>query len=191
MALNIKDSVIGVDIPIQNFQKFLYGQLKTKWGLTDDVFQGYGRCYRNNYDKGYVPELFVNGTPTQYVGIEFDDTTTTALFFLDLYDSERFSKGSTQAKVDLIFIVNVKKIKTDKAPSLTHRGDEEIRNDVERLCQVGRFGFIASEFVTGYNNVLTRFPGITKSDQTTWRDLHPLHVFKITFNFTYNLNDCR
>ncbi len=186
MALNTKDNVIGVDIPIQSFQKFLYSQLLLKWPVNTGNLQGYGRCYRNNRDLGYYPEFFVNATSTQYGGLEFDDTNDKALFFFDLYDDVKFKDGSSTAKVDLIFIVNVKELK----PTLQSRGDEEIRNDVERLSQVPRFGFIATDFITGYANVFNRFPGISKNDQITWRDLHPLHVFKITFEFVYNINDC-
>lgn len=186
MGLNIKNSVIGVDIPIQSFQKFLYNQLLSKWKTAESSFLSYGRCYRNNVDLGYIPEVYVNGTPAQYVGIEFDDTNTNVLSFFDLYDDVKFKDGSATAKVDLIFIVNVTNLK----PGIAHRADEEIRNDVERLCQVPRFGFIATDFQTGYANVFNRFPGIVKNDQITWRDLQPLHVFKITFDFVYNINDC-
>lgn len=186
MSLNIKNSVIGVDIPIQNFQKFLYNQLLLKWKISESSFLSYGRCYRSNRELGYFPEVYVNGTPTQYVGIEFDDTNSKALYFFDLYDDVKFKDGSATARVDLIFIVNVSSLK----PKTAHRADEEIRNDVERLCQMPRFGFVATDFQTGYANVFNRFAGITKNDQITWRDLQPLHVFKITFDFVYNINDC-
>lgn len=186
MGLNIKNSVIGVDIPIQNFQKFLYTQLLAKWKVSEAAFLSYGRCYRNNAELGCIPEVYVSGSVAQYVGIEFDDSNTIVLSFFDLYDDVKFSNGSTTARADLIFIVNVTKLK----PDIAHRADEEIRNDVERLSQVPRFGFIATDFQTGYNNVFSRFQGIVKNDQITWRDLQPLHVFKITFDFVYNINDC-
>lgn len=182
--LQVKDKPVGVDIPVQGFQKFLYSQLKALWNVSDSEMDGYGRCYRNKVDKGYIPQLFDGATV--YKDVFFDDTLTSALFFFDSGDSVKQNAASSLVKIDLIFMVNLQRL----LPSLQWRGDEEVRNQVERICLVPRYGLRMCEVVTGFKNVLSRFDGILSADQVTFRDLHPLHVFKICFDLTYNLNEC-
>jgi hypothetical protein len=183
-VLVVKDKPVGVDIPVQGFQKFLYPKLKALWNLSDSEMDGYGRCYRNKVDKGYIPQLFDGGTV--YKDVFFDDTNSSALFFFDLEDVRQGTAATSSTKVDMIFMVNVQKIK----PGLSYRGDEEIRVDVERLCLVPRFNMKMVAMCTGFKNVFSRFDGVLTADQVTFRDLHPLHVFKISFELIYSINAC-
>lgn len=185
-----KPSTTGLDTPIQAYQSFLYNQLKALWNLSEETFEAYGRCYRNQVDRGYTPEVFVSSAAennTKYKELDFDETTLSALFFFDVWDSIKQDAGTSKAKADLIFIVNVAKVK----PNLQHRGDEEIRNEVGRTCLPARFGFRMTETVTGFKNVFQRFEALLTSEQVTFMDLHPLHVFKIGFDLVYNIaNQC-
>ncbi len=106
--------------------------------------------------------------------------------FFDMYDETKYDKGSSLAKVDMVFVVSVPLLK----PTLQHRGDEEIRRDVEQLCATPRFNFTMNTFKTGFKNVFSRFDGYLKKDQVTFRDLHPIHVFSIGFSLLYDINDC-
>jgi hypothetical protein len=187
--LVVKTNPVGIDIPVQKLQTFLFDALKKRWGVVDDNLFAYGRCYRNKVDKGYVPEVFessADSNNTIYRAIEFVDDVYKALFFFDVDDRVKYDAGNTLARVELIFIVHLPSIK----PGLLHRGDEEARNDAEKLCSQRRFGFTMNGFETGFRNVFSRFDGLLNDDQLTFRDQHPLHVFKINFDLLYSINDC-
>lgn len=187
--LNLKNIPIGIDTPIQGFQEFIYGQLKSLWGVSDSEYDSFGRCYRNMTDAGYIPEVFVSSDQvnnTVYKEVWFDDSLHKVVSFFDVAAITKYDKGSSVATVNLIFIVNVPLLK----PDIQHRGDEEIRRDIEQLCASPRFNFTMKSFVTGFKNVFANFDGYLKRDQITFRDLHPLHVFSIGFDLLYNINDC-
>ena len=184
--LNLKNSTVGIDIPIQAFQKFLYNKLKVLWPVTDETLEGYGRVYRNVNDKGYVPEVLVSSSEidnTQYKQVYFDKSTLKALFFFDKDDQVKFdySLGSETAKVSLIFITNISLLK----PLIEHRGDEEVRNDVQRLCDKNFQGFTLNGFDTGFGNVFKSFSGLTNKDGEVFEDRHPLYCFRFNFDLFY------
>jgi hypothetical protein len=117
-VLNLKTNPKGLDDNIQGLQKFLYNQLKALWNLDDTSLEGNGRCYREKIDSGYVPRLFVSGsTDVPYKNVEFIDEVHAAVFFFDVWDSVRQNGATSTAKVDLVFMVNLDKIK----PGLAHR----------------------------------------------------------------------
>lgn len=178
-----KTNPVGYDFNIQGLQKFLYDPLKALWKLDDTSLEGNGRCYREKIDTGYVPRLFVPSSDVPYKNVEFIDDIHAAVFFFDVWDSVRQNGATSIAKVDLVFMVNLSKIK----PDLAHRGDEEARHDVERLCVSPRFNFVMKEFGTGIKYVLNRFDGLTTKDLEMYRDTHPLHVFKIGFELIYHI----
>lgn len=187
--LNLKSSPVGIDKSIQGFQQFLYSKLKAKWGVADSEYDSFGRCYRNQADAGYIPQVFVSSEAennTVYKEAWFDDTIHKAMSFFDSYDAVKYDKGTSTATVDMIFVVNVALLK----PDIQHRADEEIRRDVELLCAMPRFNFTMKEFRTGFKNVFNRFDGWLKDDQVTFRDLHPIHVFSISFQLIYDITDC-
>jgi hypothetical protein len=192
--LNLKVKPVGIDVAIQLFQQFLYNNLKGTWGLTDAEFDSHGRCYRNLIDVGYVPEVFVPAAEpdpanTTYKQVFFDETTMKACSFFTMKDAESYQDTAGRvaliAKVSLIFMVNISLIKTD----LLHRGDEEIRTDVQKLCLRELYDFKPTSFETGYKTVFSEFDGWTKTDQVTFKDAHPLHCFRINFDVLYNAAD--
>jgi hypothetical protein len=119
--LYVKENPVGIDIPIQNFQKFLYKKLCEKWG----DFECYGRAYRNQKDNGYIPEIY-NG---EYKDVFFDDKVS-ALSFFNVSDMQKQLMSQREADVSLIFCVNIQKVKNIK-----HRADEEVRIDVIEICE--------------------------------------------------------
>lgn len=185
----LKTNPIGLDKPIQDLQQFLYQQLLAKWSLQDADYIAYGRAYRNQTDDGYSPEFFTGtgNDPNQpdYKDVFMDDTVK-ALSFFGVGESEKYNMGSTIASVFLIFQVNVPALK----PTVVHRGDEEIRLDVQRLCQPRRYGFGMTGFETGIDNVFREYSGWKKKDGVKFRDQHPWHVFRLNFNLLYNILDC-
>lgn len=182
--LPVKTNPTGIDIPIQKFQKFLYNKLKALWPVDDTNFNGYGRVYRNANDIGYVPELFessVDADNTVYKQAFFDKTTMKAMFFFSAGEIGQFREGSETVKVSVIFITNLSFIK----PALAHRGDEEVRNDVQKLCNLNLYQFVLTGSETGFKNVFSQFSGLTNKDGEVFEDRHPLYCFKLNFELYY------
>lgn len=179
-----KNNPVGIDKPIQGLQKFLYDQLKVLWKIDDASLEGNGRCYRERVDNGYLPRLYVQSAgDVPYKNVEFLDGSHAAVFFFDMWDVTRQNGTTSIAKIDLIFMVDLSKIK----PGLPHRGDEEARHDVQRLCITPRYNLVMREFGAGVKYVFSRFDGMTTKDLEQYRDTHPLHVFKIGFELIYHI----
>lgn len=184
----LKTSPVEIDIPIQKLQQFLYSGLKTTWGVSDTDFDMYGRCYRNSIDKGYIPEVFVGDSAngqTAYKEAFFDETVNKAIGFFH-HDNTKYEKGNSRARVCLLFIVNLQKLK----PNIQHRADAEVRKDVELLLQLRKFSFEMTEIVTGFRNVFAEFDGWLRPGMITFGDIHPLHCFRINMDLLFDLNDC-
>lgn len=179
-----KTNPVGIDQPIQELQKFLYNTLKALWKLDDNSLEGNGRCYRERVDSGYMPRLYVPGsTDIPYKDVSFNDDIHAAFFFFDLWDVVDQKGTTSTAKVDIIFLVNLLKIK----PGISHRADEEARLDVQRICVTPRYNFMLREFGTGVKYVFNRFDGLTTKDLEQYRDTQPLHLFKISTELIYHI----
>jgi len=186
MANNLKSSTEGADKNIQSFQRYLYKKLKALWPVDDSNFEGYGRVYKNKNDKGFVPELFVSSTEpgnTQYKALYFDKTKTKALFFFTVDDIESYdqAQGTATAKVGLVFMVNVALLQ-DK---ISHRGDEEVRNEIRKICSMGLYEFTLTGSETGFANIFKQFSGLVNKDGEIFEDRHPLYCFKMNMNLTF------
>lgn len=173
-----KPTVTGIDIPIQKLQTLLYDRVKTLWSVTDSTFNMYGRAYRNQLQNGYAPEVYVG--KDEYKDSYFDDTLAGSAFFA--YENTKLNGVDTTAVVSLIMMVNLAKIKPG-----TVRNDEEARVDIERICLERNYGFFLTGIVTGIDQVFKEYG--TKSIK--YRDMHPWHCFRLNFNITYNINDCK
>ena len=184
----VKPSPVGIDIPVQRMQMFLYPSLKKQWNITNDTdYDSYGRAYKNQTADGYSPEVF-KGTDAKkidYKEVLYDDNLKALSFFL-LGDVTKYDSGNSTAPVSLFFLVNVQSLK----PAATYRADEEIRNDVERLCQNERFGFTMTEMVIGFDQVFREFSGWRKTQGMKYADMHPRHCFRLNFQVLYDINEC-
>lgn len=176
-----KPSAVGLDQPVQAYQKFLYPQIMKGWGLTDDtVFDFYGRAYRNQTDDGYTPEIYAG--KKDYQELFFDDKKT-ALAFFGVQDQQGYQRGGITAKVYLIFMVNLQELKGTDAQLL----DEETRNTVLQICARPRLGFRMTGFCTGIDKVFREYSGWRKSTGIKYRDEFPFHCFRIDFDVLYNI----
>lgn len=175
----VKPTVTGIDIPIQKLQTLLYGQILEVWNLEDAAFNMYGRAYKNQISDGsYVPEVYVS--KNEYKDSFFDDSKAVTAFFS--YDNTKLIGLDTTAVVSLIFMVNLDKIKPG-----TTRNDEEARIDIERICIERNYGFFLTGVQTGIDQVFKEY-GIKS---IKYRDMQPWHCFRLNFNITYNIYDCR
>lgn len=187
---NLKSTVSGIDVSIQGLQVYLYDKLKSLWSLDESTIQGYGRCYRNTNDKGVIPEVFVSGTPgtnntvykAAYGQNGFDQTTTYAQFFFDVDPVTKFKQGAETTVLSLIVIVNLEKVK----PLLSHRGDEEVRCDIEKLLMPRFYGIDMTGSEVGYKNVFRSFTGVINQDGEVYEDRHPLYCLKFNADIVYN-----
>ncbi len=179
--LYTKGSPVGIDIPIQNMQEYLHEELNTLWFLGGNDYQAYGRCYRNQKDNGYIAEAYKRRN--EYGELYLDDKYPVMSFF-GVGENIDF-KTSNSAKVHLVFFVNVQRVK-----NLQHRGDEEVRKDVQSLVQSRYQGFVLTGIRTGINNVLEEYPGSVRDEGMKFRDMHPFHCFRLDFTLQYNINNC-
>lgn len=188
--LYTKTAPVGVDVPVQNLQSFLYTQLKNKWKIDNDVdYDAYGRVYREQTTEGYIPRMFVSSTQsdnTLYKDVFFDDSLNSAVSFFDTGSALTYDNRTATIKAWMIFMVNLAKLKK----TIEHRADEEVRRDVALLCQNSRWGFRLTEIDTGYKKVFSEYDGLLKGEQPVLRDMHPLHCFRLGFTLIYDINEC-
>lgn len=174
-----KPTVTGIDIYIQRMQTFLYPKVKTLWGLTDTTYTSYGRAYRNQTKDGYSPEVYTGGN--EYKDVYFDDTVFASSFFGVGETTEIKNKTGVTADVFLIFMVDLNKIKPG-----TTRNDEECHIDIEKMLIALLFGFTCTGIVTGIDQVFKEYTGWRKQKGLMYRDMQPLHCFRLNFKLLYN-----
>jgi hypothetical protein len=186
--LNLKTKPSGLDIPIQLYQTWLYGKLKSIWGITDEVgYDSFGRIYKNKTKAGYIPEVFIsslNSKNTTNKEVYFDQTNHKAVTFFSVDPSRDYNSGSMTAKISLIFILNSEKVKP-----IPSRGTEEIKQDIFQLLHSGKYEFTMLGSESGFKNVFREFDGWITKDTLTFMDVHPMYCFKINFRVVYNIFD--
>lgn len=174
----------GIDISIQEFQNKLHTGLVTAWSLdsvSEKEYLCYDRCYRNQTKNGFIPEVY-NGR-NEYKQVLFNDKVKVLSFFGIGNSSEynQFEQLNT-TDVHLIFFVNLKAIKGG-----TGRLDEEVRQDVQSICNREANGLILTSIEIGIDNILSEYSGA--SDLMKYRDLNPYHAFRFNFSLTYDFKD--
>lgn len=171
----------GLDIPIQAFQKIMYDQLIATWGISEDQYKCYPRCYRNRKENVYKAENFEGGK--DYKDAYWDDKLSVVSFFG--LSSTEDHRQNERIKVHMVFFVDLKKLK----PSITHRADEEVRKDVQLLALQEFYGMKYLSTELWAENVLREYPGSARELESRI-DMHPVHCFRINFELNYNKNIC-
>lgn len=180
---------MGIDIPIQQLQKMLYTRLCGKWNLDEagKAWVSYGRAYKNEAEDGYLPEVYVgNG---EYKDAFYDDNHTVISFFG--VDASRPYNAGFSADVYLILSMNI----VDLKPSITHRADEEIHNDVSECLDKPRHGFTMTGLITGMYDIFDEYrmyrPHLMRNTKSIkFRDMHPLHIFRVNMSLLYKNSNC-
>ena len=184
--LYTKSTYSGLDINIQNLQTYLYPKLKDLWNLTDATYDCFGRAYMNEtQDAGIIPEVYYGGTP-EYREVLFDDTKS-AISFFGVNPTIKNIGATANAQVFLIFMINMGLLKpgvTDSYP------DELLHTDVQKMCYEGIFNFSKTGFVTGTKDVFKEYSGARIKEGIKYRDMSPLHCFRINFNLIYKITAC-
>lgn len=126
---------------------------------------------------GYIPEVFTGGI--EYKEVLMNDGVPVSSFF-GLSDTEQSAGGADFVDIHLIFFVDLAVLK----PTLAHRGDEEVRLDVAKAAQFNPYGFKLVSTTAGLSGIISEYPGV--GDGLNFRDMHPLHCFRLNFQTQYN-----
>lgn len=184
MSVFTKPTVTGLEIPVQAYQIFLYGQIKQLFTITSETdFDFYGLAYRNQTDDGYTPEVYVG--KTDYQELYFDDTKKLLAFF-GVQENRSYQKGGITAKVFLIFMVDLLALKGTDAKML----DEEVRNSILQLVSTPKFEFRLTGFRTGIDRVFDEYSGWRKTTGIKFKDQFPRHCFRLDFEVLYSSFSC-
>ena len=158
---------IGIDRKINKLQNKFVRDLWTTmdWNI-------YGRSYINANEEKKIPESYI-GNNEYSRDLFLNDKTSHCLFVVD--PSSVVENGIVTANVGIIFCVNI-----DSVKSYTHRGDEEIRNNVLELFDNEPYGFVVDEILTGVEDSFQEF------DYKEFRDdMQPYHIFRINCLVSY------
>lgn len=181
----LKNNPKGIDIPIQRVQKLIYSRLKAIWGITDNDWNCYGRCYRNKDEQGkYLPEAYTGQQGKEYTDVLYSDKVLCTSFFGESDKTKQLVGGLQQSEVHLIFCINAKQVKN----ILQHRGDSEIHNDV--LTVIGQNGGVSDVNVQQWFDSVFREYTSNKVKLAMLSDTHPAHCFRINFTTTFSPNAC-
>lgn len=171
-----KTKPVGIDFYIQQLQNYLYGILSPKWGNYDS----YGRCYRNKKGNDYVAEVY--NSKNEYQDVYWNDSLNAISFF---GIGQNIINGTMdEATVHMVFFVNIANIK----PSIAHRADEEVRQDITGLFGKSLYEFSFLSIDLGVDNVLREYPGTRRDSMNVKVDMHPVHCFRLNFKLIYDAN---
>lgn len=176
--LVVKDNPVGADWHIQKVQAAMYAKLAAKWNTA--LYNAYGRCYRNKNDGGYIAEVYIGNN--EYKEVYWDDSLA-AISFFGINNIKNSGTNNT-ADVHLVFFVDLAKLK----PDITHRADEEVRQDVHQAVGKNSFGLTFQSVDLWIENVLKEYPGSRRDDRLKAVDMHPVHCFRFNYTLTYNPN---
>lgn len=178
----LKGTTVGIDSHIKRMQTNIYSKLKTIWGINNEKdFNLFGRAYRNQTEDGYTPEQYLgNG---EYKDLYWDDALK-AMAFFGVKEESSVNAGTITSDCHLIFMVNIKKLKSGN-----ERQDEEIRNDVEKLCIAYQNEFTLIGVSTGVDTVFSEYSGWKRSTGMKYKDTYPFHCFRLNFKCIYSVYD--
>lgn len=164
MANHTKIDPVGLDAVIGKIQTRLYNKLSAVWSAK---IEGYPRCYEVKRNKLTTIEHFL--TENEYESLIHSDNNK--FFFIVKKDIRQVSFTTYNAMIELFFILNVRECK----PSVKHRADEEVRNDV--ILALSGIGAADS-----LKTIIIDTPSVFQGyDFSLLNDMQPFHCFKVEF----------
>lgn len=173
---------VGIDVPIGKLQNYLFTRLLTKWGIQAADYESYARVDRNKKGNQYIAEVYTG--QNEYKEVYWNDTKAVISWF-GIGPKTTFDKLN-KTDVHLVFFVNLNKVK----PLITHRADEEVRNDVQKLIGNTQNGFSYDSCEIWVENVLREYPGSRRDERLSVVDMQPLHCFRINLSILYGTSIC-
>lgn len=187
----LKPTPVGCDVKLQKLQVALY-ELSKSWGSPpanpgDTTFDldGYGRAYFNEEDQKSILEAYVQGT--DYSG-NLLTTDRNKFFFFRVKKAVQEGQKQYKQEFYLLFIVDLKQAK----PNTSHRADEEVHVDVERILRDN--SHLQLEISDLDDNVQTifktyEFRYLEDIDFTVFDGMQPYHIFKFGISLVYDMQD--
>lgn len=169
-----KPNIVGVDVPIQKLQNYLYLKLEAM-GIVN--FDMYARCYVVENDSGKVPVWIYNNKEQEEV--LFNDKRNLTAFFLTNNTIKINDVASTTTS--LIFQLKLNKV----FPSINDRTDENFINIMMGLFNNYPINLKLSQITKGIDNVYREFSKKHISNVDT------INYFVCRFDFetTYTYNN--
>jgi hypothetical protein len=158
---NLKTTPVGTDLAIARIQKTLYDNLILLWG---GELEGYPRCYIVRREKLITIEYYQG--EKEYGNLV--NTDKNKFFFVAESDKSTDNQVHFSQAVQLYFILDLKQC----YPNISHRADEEVRQDVLDILSKHSDCQIRNSTV-GLQNVFR-----SVSYKETF-DTHPKHCFRI------------
>jgi hypothetical protein len=183
-----KTNPVGIDVAIQNLQTHLHKKLMPAWNLDPNnadqnkLYESYGRVYRNKAETSHIAEVYIGNDEYKEV---YWNNSLHAISFFGTGAKSTFDI-SNKVDVHLVFFVNLRKLK----PTITHRADEEVRNEIQQLFGNTLFGFSFESIELWLENVLREYPGSRRDDRLKAVDMHPVHCFRINLKLLYKPSIC-
>lgn len=175
-TLYLKENPVGIDIEIQEMQRYLHDELPKVWGTVQKPFliYAYGSIFKTQRENDTLGEAFSSRN-------EYEDILTcddSKLMFIEATASEKVSAKYYKTKVDVCFIVNL----NEAYPNITHRATSEAIGAVAKILE--RIG-LRGKTITGYETGVNEVFGNLKFKYTD--NMQPYFVFKFTVEFEYDL----
>lgn len=176
MSNNLRSSTSGIDCEIQEMQTDMYEYLNGFY--TFDV-SAYGRSYKNKKNKkDSIPEVW-NETKQEYEEVFLDDNLPFKFFFMDDTKHKTNDGILFTADIKIVFCVNLSLINS------TLRNDSEVHKRVIVCINDETFNeFVVDGLEKGVEEVFRGY----STENITYTDIHPWHVFAITGTLSYYLN---
>lgn len=182
-----KTNPVGVDRYIEALAAMLNDVLSAEgvWNMVPADYLCHGRAYRNQKEKGYVPEVYTGDGEFMDVTLE-DYVKANSFWFVTENTPINAASAYHTATISVIFFVNLQAVK----PTITHRADEEVRNDVERALRSYNLGQQMVRQITGIGNVFKEFDGWKTVQGEKYRDMYPYHCFRFDMTINYPPLNC-
>jgi hypothetical protein len=158
-----------LDVELDRFQVRIYKRLPF------ENFNGYGRAYLLQKEKKVVPWTF--GQNNDYEKELLTDDSLNGHFFFVEKENSKFAKDTMETEIEVYFMLDVKKLK----PDITHRGDEEVKDDIVRAIIESRI-FLKNEF-----NIINGQKALDDFEHNLV-DMQPYHFIKFVGKIKYNYN---
>lgn len=189
MALNRKDTPVGLDLEIDKIQVLIYNYFTTNSCVKGDYsnYESYHRAYKNEKVKddavtGPFADKFVTGI--DYQSVFTNDNFGISSFFIANDNEEPVTKTRKKRTISIIFQVNLDKV----YGQVPHRADEEFHNEISNALRGLKKPAELLDSVVRIDNVYSEF----ERDQLKKKlhDMQPYHVFRQDIEVQYDYDCC-
>lgn len=178
MSNNTLTEPIGIDVEIQGVQKNLYANLVGLW--SGDI-SAYGRIYKNQSDKGLIPEWY-NSSKKDYEEVYYDDKKSCVFCFLVGDNDTTEDELLFITNVKIVFMLDLSKV----YPSETERQDAKVQRDVVNFLRDYNFQrYKITDIERGIDTIFNDY----ETSGIKFNDIQPFHSFSVNLTLSYELTE--